>query len=413
MLIKPLSVAEVKGAKAAGKDYSLHDGFGLLLHVSKAGGKVWRFRYQHPDTKKRQTLTIGPFPEFTLAEAREARDNARRLVVRGIDPNEQKRAKKNERMKRKSQSFGAIAEAWFKVNYSEGKSENTVWSVRKILDKHVLPAIGDVSIHDISASDVINKIKYLEEFPNTLKKSIFVIRNTMDFSVISGVIASNPLGAINKAFKSHQKVPQKMLPLDRLPEFIKAWEGDSSHPSVINAVKFMILTMARPGEAMGARWNEIDMVNKLWVIPPDRMKMRVEHAIPLSEQALFILKEMEKIKKGDFIFYSPKRNNVEISKSAPQFVLNKIGFFGDLTFHGFRSMWSTLLNEEGFNPDVIEAALAHKSGGGDAIRGTYNRAKYLEHRRVMMQYVGDFYDSARKGIIERTNGKRGLKVVNE
>lgn len=411
MLIKPLSHAEVKNAKVTGKDYSLHDGFGLLLFVSKAGGKTWRFRYQHPETKKRQTLTIGSYPEFTLAEAREERDKARRLVAREIDPNEEKRIKKAERLKRRNQTFKYMADSWLKVYEKDNKRESTIAYNKRVINNYVVPAIGEISVHDISAENVINAFRRFSDRPATLGRAIDLTRKIIDFAVNTGVLKVNPVTMIHKAFPAIKSKPQKALDVHRLPELLTVWEKSNVHPSTKNSFIFLILTMVRPLEAINAEWSEIDLKNALWTIPGERMKSGRDHVVPLSGQALDVLSRMEKIKKSKYVFYGAHRSENPIVRSSIFHSLKRFGFGKETTLHGFRSMWSTLLNEEGFNPDVIEAALAHKSG--NKVRDTYNRSTYLEQRARMMQWVGDFVDAARKGVISRTNGTRGLKVVNE
>ncbi len=410
MLIKPLSNAEVKNAKVTGKDYSLHDGFGLLLYVSKVGGRTWRFRYQHPSTKKRQTLTIGRYPEFTLAEARDERDKARRLVARGIDPNESRRDKKAEREKRKNQSFKVFALDWIKLMQSDNKRLNTMKSIIRTVNVYLIPIIGDISIHDIKASNVIAAVRVYEDRPAILDQVIMRARAIMDYAVNCGAVDTNPIARINKAFPSMQSEPVKALSIDRLPEFLTVWEAAPVHPSTKYGLLFQMLTMVRPREALCAQWDEIDLVNKVWTVPATRMKGKREHAVPLSDQAISIINEMSKIKKGAYIFYGAYRHEKPISGEAVLAALKRHGLSDEMTPHGFRSMWSTTLNEEGFNPDIIEAALAHKSG--NAIRDIYNRTTYFEQREKMMAWIGELTDSARLGVINRSSGNKGLRVVN-
>jgi integrase len=411
MLVKPLSNTEVKNAKATGKAYALHDGFGLLLHVSKIGGKVWRLRYQHPDTKKRQTLTIGSYPEFTLAEAREARDKAKKFLSRGIDPNAERRAIKAERIKRNGEKFKSIMNSWFKVKFSDCTRKNTLKLVKSMMENYIIPAIGDTSIHDITAVSAIKAFQSYSDRPASMLKAISLTNNIFDFAVNTGVISSNPIKTIYKAFPANKTTPQKALDINRLPDLLNQWDTAKTYQSSKRALIFLILTMTRPSEALGAMWSEIDEKNRLWIIPPERMKSGREHTVPLSSQAWSVIEEMKSIRKSDYIFYGFHSQKKPTSDTTIRNALSACGFHQEMTLHGFRAMWSSLLNEEGFNPDVIEAALAHKSG--DVVRNIYNRTTYLEQRKVMMQWVGDFVESAKCGIISRANGKRGLKIVNE
>lgn len=410
MAATPLTIMEVKGLKPRDKRYEVFDGRGLLLCVSPAGGKSWRFRYSHPITKIRQTYTIGRFPEFTLAEAREQRDELRRMVARGIDPITEDKAKKAAAKKKHLRTFGCIAAMWIDIKKANGLRNNTIKAIELSLNKHLIPMFGKCSVHEMTASLAISELEKLSNKPATLKKSISVLNEIMNYAINCGLIDTNPLSKIKAAFAIMQHQAFLALSASDLPGFI-AWWDTVSLPSIRYALIFQMLTMVRPSEARDAKWDEIDFDAGLWVIPAIRMKVGREHAVPLSSQALAVLEEMKKIRRGEFIFYSTKSKNTPVSKTYMSKIIRSGPFAEKTTPHGFRSMWSTLLNEEGFNPDVIEAALAHK--GGDAIRSIYNRTTYIEQRTVMMQWVGDFFENARKGITLRSGGHKGLRAVNE
>ncbi|HDC2544455.1 TPA: tyrosine-type recombinase/integrase [Salmonella enterica] len=412
MSVKPLTVTEVKGAKPREKDFAIYDGFGLLLHVASTGGKVWRFRYSHPVTKKRQTYTVGRFPEFTLAEAREVRDELRRMLARDIDPATERKNLKAEAKRQHLQTFKAIALAWLNIKLNGTLRKPSIKNIEYETKKYLIPFFGEMMISDITAPVAIAALKSVSDKSALQKKLISRLNEIMTHAVNCGVIIANPLVKIKSAFNGKKTKSLAALPIESLPEFINWWENTPHRYQIAhNALLFQILTMVRPGEAINAEWNEIDFDSALWVIPEHKMKAHREHAVPLSTQAIAILKEMEKIKRGTYIFYSSTSKNSPMGRNTIKTPIAKSKFHGIATLHGFRSMWSTLLNEEGFNPDVIEAALAHKSG--DAIRDIYNRTNYMEQRRIMMQWVGDFFDAARRGIIQRSGGKKGLRVVNE
>ncbi|EEQ1700043.1 tyrosine-type recombinase/integrase [Escherichia coli] len=409
MSVKPLTASEVKSARPREKDYALYDGFGLLLYVSKAGSKSWRFRYVQPFTKKRQTYTIGRYPDFTLVEAREERDNLRRLLARDIDPLSYRAEKRLEAKRKHLQTFGAIAIEWFNFKKKGDLRLSTLQTIEELLSRHIIPVFGNVYIHDMTAPVVIPLLNQFSDRNSVLDKIISKINEIMNYCVNSGVIKNNPLSTIRNAFATKKHTPLKALPVERLSEFLNWWDT-TSNISIRCSLLFQIFTMVRPCEAREAKWEEIDLENCIWTIPPERMKCGREHVVPLSRQAVDILNEMNKIKCGSYIFFSPKNPGKAISSVLRHKCFKDGQFYGIATAHGFRAMWSTLLNEEGFNPDVIEAALAHKSG--DAIRDIYNRSKYFEQRKIMMQWIGDFVDDARKGVIRRSGGHQGLKVVN-
>ena len=411
MSIKPLTVTELKGLKPRDKAFAVYDGFGLLLNVSKVGGKVWRFRYSHPVTKKRQTYTIGRFPEFTLAEAREKRDELRRMIARGVDPVTEKKNRRAEAVLKNLQTFESMANTWFAFKKEAELRKPTLYNIEYEVYKYLVPLFGKYNIEKITAPIAIAALDTVSDKSALQKKLISRLNEIMNYAVNSGSIRVNPLLKIKTAFNGKKNKSLAALPIERLPEFLSWWDSvPHAYQIAHNALLFLILTMVRPGEAILAEWSEIDFDSSLWVIPEHKMKCHREHVVPLSSQAIQILRYMEKIKKGRYIFYSSRTKDAPMGRNTIKTPLAASKFKGVATLHGFRSMWSTLLNEEGFNPDVIEAALAHKSG--DKIRDIYNRTTYLEQRKIMMQWVGDFFEAAREGVINRSGGKKGLKVVN-
>lgn len=218
MIVRPLTSVEVKSAKAQGKDFSLHDGFGLLLYITSRGGKSWRFRYVHPVTKKRQTYTIGRYPEFTLSEAREERSKLRRMVARGIDPNEVKKDARNEQRKMYAQSFQAVADEWLKIKIKEGARSNTLESHNVTL-KHLSTIFRHTTVHKINAADTIQAFKPFRERPSTLTKMVITINAIMDYAVNIGVIEHNPLSKIGKAFPAEKTSQERLYRKSGCPNF--------------------------------------------------------------------------------------------------------------------------------------------------------------------------------------------------
>lgn len=408
-VMKSLTVADVKGAKGTGKPYSLYDYSGLVLNVSAVGGKSWVYRYTHPVTGKRQTYTIGRYPDFTLSEARERRDELKRLRARGIDPCEEKKKLREDREKLYAQTMKTVVGNWVAFKKGGNLRAKTIENIERIINKQVIPLFGEMSIHDINAPIVISLLKKYEDRNNTLHRLISTLNEIMNYAVNSGIIKINPLQKIKNVFNAERVKSLPALPIDELPGFISWWEAEAPE-RYKKALLFLMLTMVRPREAFEAEWSEFDLNASIWKIPPTRIKTKCEHVVPLSSQALAIIKEMQKIKHGKYVFPS-RIAGKPIPRRSVSGVISDSPYSGKVTPHGFRAMWSTLLNEEGFNPDVIEAALAHKNG--NAIRNVYNRSRYIEQRRKMMQWVGDFMDSARCGIINRQNGHKGLKLVNE
>lgn len=408
MLVKPLTNAEVKSAKPQAKDYSLHDGFGLLLYITKSGGKTWRFRYAHPVTGKRQTLTIGRYPEFSLSEAREAREGARRKVARGIDPNEVKKEELSEKKIKHSQLFSVVAGEWMKLKLTENISSNTVRGYNGSL-KALNKLLGNESIHKMTAVFTIQAIKEFSDRPAAMERMLVVLNSVMDYAVNTGMIDHNCLLKISKAFPARRNIPMPIIGKERLPDFLSEWQKLAMWEPIRLCIYFQILTMVRPSEARLAEWGEIDFDNAIWKIPPERMKGKREHVVPLSAQAVAVLRDAEKWRRGAFLFPSGKKGERPIGKCTGQIAIHKTTFSGEIVTHGFRALASTVLNEEGFNPDVIESALAHRSR--NTVRNIYNRTDYFEQRVVLMQWWGDFVDAAKRGELLETKGDKGLRLV--
>lgn len=408
MSVKPLTNAEIKNARPQRKAYSLYDGFGLLLHISTTCLKTWRFRYVHPLTGKRQTYTIGRYPEFSLLEAREERERLRRLLSRGIDPNEVKKEEKNELLRSKANTFGLMATEWLAFKEKEGLRLNTIRSYNYTTLK-LIKLFGAEELSKMKAVSVIDKFKSYSDRPVLQSKMICYLNAIIDYAINCGVLEYNSLAKIRKAFPTYKVNSFKTINKNQLPSFLNELESIKISPIVKLAVKFQLLTMVRPSEAREARFSEFNLEDSVWTIPAERMKGKREHLIPLSTQALSLIKEAMQFRRGDFIFPSVVKGKGAISSCAVFRAFEKLSFNKEIVPHGFRSLASTVLNEEGFNPDVIEAALAHKSG--DVVRDIYNRSTYFDKRIKLMQWWGDFIESAESGHILKSQGDRGLRLV--
>jgi integrase len=408
MSVKPLTNAEIKNAKPQRKAYSLFDGFGLLLYVSTTCLKTWRFRYVHPLTGKRQTYTIGRYPEFSLLEAREERERLRRLLSRGIDPNEVKKEEKNELLRSKANTFCLMATEWLSFKKKEGLRINTIRSYHYTVLK-LIGLFGTEELSKLKVVLVIEKLKIYSDRPVLQSKMICYLNAIIDHAVNCGVLEYNSLAKIRKAFPTFKVKSFETINKEQLPRFLSEWEFIKISPIVKLAVKFQLLTMVRPSEARGARFSEFNLKDNVWTIPGDRMKGKREHLVPLSTQALRLINEAMQFRRGDFIFPSVVKGKGEISSCAVFRAFEKLNFSEKIVPHGFRALASTVLNEEGFNPDVIEAALAHKSN--DVVRGIYNRSTYFEKRIKLMQWWGDFIETAESGHILVSQGDRGLRLV--
>ncbi|KFK94272.1 MULTISPECIES: integrase domain-containing protein [unclassified Serratia (in: enterobacteria)] len=409
---KPLTNTEIRSAKATSKDLSLYDGDGLILYVKLSGSKVWRFRYYKPITGKRQTMTIGAYPEISLADARQHREDARALLAKGIDPQEYKREVMTEAYEAKANTLAKVAADWLAVKISQNLSENTIKQINRMLNVYLLPSMGSVPVTMITPRRVIEAMETLKEAGRleTIHRAVQRLREIMDYAANAGYITANPISRISTAFSQPVRTNNPTIRPEGLPRLLQLVAVSRLELQTRLLIEWQLLTMTRPREAADTEWSEIDIKAKVWVISADRMKMKREHVIPLCQQALDVIQAMKAI-SGNRVHVFPSFKNPQkpMSSQTVNMALKRMGYKGELVSHGLRSIASTALNEEGFNPDVIEAALAHR--GKDAVRNAYNRSTYLEQRRVMMDFWGNYVEQAASGQVMASGGLRGLRSI--
>jgi len=383
---KPLNNTQIKQAKAQEKEYNLADGQGLSLRIKPNGTKTWLFNYYRPHSKKRVNISFGPYPTLGLADAREKRDEARKLLAKDIDPKEHRDTHNQQRSLETSQTLNFVGEQWLKVKKSEVSKDHAedVW---RSLELHVFPSLGKVPIRSITAPKAIDSLKPLATKGSleTVRRVAQRLNEIMIFALHSGLIDSNPTANIRKAFQTPQKKHYPSIKPEELPTFLKDLGNANIQYTTKALMEWQLHTMVRPSEAAGTRWEEIDFKSKLWTIPAERMKKKLSHSVPLTQQAIEILERMKPLsEKRVHIFPSERNPRSHTNPSTANMALKRMGYRGRLVAHGFRSIASTTLNEEGFNPDVIEAALAHVDS--NEVRKAYNRAEYIEKRRDMMNW---------------------------
>ncbi|GAA4871802.1 integrase arm-type DNA-binding domain-containing protein [Ferrimonas pelagia] len=389
-----LTATEVKNAKAKGKEYALRDGHGLTLRVSPTGSKRWLFNYSKPYTKKRSNMGLGAYPAISLAKARELAADARVLLADNIDPIEHRDAEELRHRQSKVHTLLAVAKEWHKVKATK-VSEMQASKIWDRLGLHVFPKLGSRPIREISRMEVIEVLRDLEQAGklDMLKRLCQNLNQIMTYAANTGYVEGNNLTGIISAFKTPKVVNMPTLRPEELPELTSAIYSGRLAEQTRLLIEFQLLTMARPGEAAGARWDEICESQKLWTIPAKRMKMRRVHKVPLSAQALVILARMKQISgKHEYVF--PKRGDPlgHASSQTANQALKRLGFAKRLVSHGMRSIASTTLNEQGFASDLVEVALAHLDSND--VRAAYNRAEYLDRRRVMMEWWGQYVATA-------------------
>ncbi|WP_342221271.1 integrase domain-containing protein [Candidatus Fukatsuia endosymbiont of Tuberolachnus salignus] len=408
---KPLTNTEVKAAKATNKDLSLYDGGGLLLFVKSSGIKTWRLRYYHPTTNKRTTLTLGHYPTLSLAEARRVREEVRALLAQGIDPQEQQRQQQEKEKAFNNNTFAKITADWFTVKKSKGLTEDTLNNIWRSLEKNIFPYVEGVSITNLTAQTFIQAMEPIRASGRleTVRRVTLRINEVMNYAVNAGLIQANPAAKISQVFENPTVKHMPTIRPEKLPELMRTLSVANIELQTRLVIEFQLLTIARPAEAATARWDEINLADKTWTIPASRMKMRREHVIPLSPQSLAVLEAMKPISAHrPYVFPSFKNPLKPMNSTTANMALRRMGYKSILVAHGFRSIASTTLNEEGFAPDVIEAALAHVDT--DKVRSAYNRSTYLEQRRVLMDWWGEFVEQAATGKFTAAEGVRGLRI---
>ncbi|WP_323663754.1 integrase domain-containing protein [Pectobacterium carotovorum] len=410
---KPLTNTEVKAAKAIDKELSLHDGGGLLLFVKPSGTKTWRFRYYHPQTKKRTTLTFGSYPAISLADARQMREAAKALLEKNIDPQFHQQQQREQEQAINLNTFAKVSADWYEVKKSQPLAENTIKDIWRSLEKYVFPFIGTLPITQLTARHFITALEPIQTSGKleTVKRVSQRINEVMDYAVNSGLIPANPAAKIRKAFQTPVKTHMPTIRPEALPGLMKTLSVASIELQTRLLIEWQLLTVTRPAEAAETRWSEINLTENTWTIPAGRMKMRREHVIPLPLQALAILDAMKPISgHREYLFPSSKDPKQPMNSQTANAALRRMGYKGVLVSHGLRAIFSTAANEEGFPPDVIEAALAHVDT--NEVRRAYNRSTYLEQRKVLMCWWGEFVETAATGKVMASEGARGLRAVN-
>lgn len=383
--VPPLTNTQVANAKPKAKEYNLADGNGLYLKVKPNKSKIWIFNYQTPITKKRTNISIGMYPSVSIAQARNEREVCREQLARGTDPQHARSERELAQEIAYANTLESIAQSWFAVkspSLSKGYGQD-VWSS---LENHVFPKLGSRPIHLLNSRDVIEVLMPLQKADKLelLKRLCQRINMILDHAVITGALEDNRLVRIGKAFKNPTKDHLPSIPPSELPELLNAIDFASIKPVTKALMLWQLHTMVRPSEASGARWAEMDFDSKVWLIPKDRMKRRREHVVPLTPATIELLEIVKPFSgQREFVFPSDINPRKPANSASVNMALKRMGYKGRLVSHGFRSLASTTLNEQGFDGDLIESALAHQDK--NMTRAAYNRSDYIERRRELME----------------------------
>ena len=408
---KPLSDTEIKQAKPKTKEYNLADGNGLYLRVKPNGTKLWLFNYSRPYTRKRANLSFGQYPALTLANARQKRQGNLELLAQNIDPLTHRKDQQRLNAEAISNTFEVVARGWHQVKRSKITEQHAEGTLRSLV-LHLFPKLGPIPIHAMKARDVISVLQPIAAKGSleTVKRLCQRLNEIMVHCVNTGLIDANPLAGIGKAFEAPDKTHMPALSPERMPELVQTIAYASIKLTTRCLIEWQLHTMARPGEAAGTRWEEIDFAKQLWTIPAERMKKRRQHIVPLSTQAMQLLEVMKPISgHRAHVFPADRNPRTHINVQTANMALKRMGYVGKLVAHGMRSLASTTLNEQGFDADLIEAALAHADKND--VRAAYNRAEYIKRRRVMMQWWSDHIEQAAIGSLS-ISGRKNLKIAN-
>ncbi|EAP3799080.1 integrase [Salmonella enterica subsp. enterica serovar Lille] len=407
---KPLTDTEIKAAKPKDTDYQLYDGDGLTLLIKSSGSKLWQFRYHRPLTKQRTKQSFGAYPAVSLSDARKLRAESRALLAKEIDPQEHQKELARSSLEAKTNTFKLVAERWWNVKKAS-VTEDYAEDIRRSLERDIFPAIGDISVTNIKAHTLVQAVQPVQARGalETVRRLCQRINEVMIYAQNTGLIDAVPSVNIGKAFEKPQKKNMPSIRPDQLPQLMQTMRTASISLSTRCLFMWQLLTITRPAEAAEARREEVDIEAREWKIPAARMKMNRDHTVPLSDEAIAILEMMKPLSGNrEFIFPSRIKPNKPMNSQTVNASLKRAGFGGVLVSHGLRSIASTALNEQGFPPDVIEAALAHVDK--NEVRRAYNRSDYLEQRRPMMQWWADFIEAADAGSI-LAGGVRGIKLA--
>ena len=384
-----------KKANPPGK--KLSDGQGMYLLVHKNGSKYWRMDFRL--NGKRKTYAIGVWPEISLTRARELREEARDHIQRGIDPLKHKRDQQRKRVAGEERTFSVLCQEWMQRQQLRW-TEKHAFDVRRALENHVLPNLGHLPIADIDRQEVLSVLRVMEgqgkhEAAHRARQRIEAVFN---FAIITGDCETNPAAGLPKALTPPVKKKMAALKPEELPEFLRRLEDYQGHRLTYLGMRFVIYTFVRTSELRLAEWKEFELksANPVWTIPAERMKMRREHLVPLSKQAVQILQQVAEISGGESLVFPSQNNpNKPMSENTLLFAIYRMGYHSRATTHGFRSVASTILNEsEKWHPDAVERQLAHVES--NKVRASYDRAEHLPERRRMMQWWAEHIDSLKQ-----------------
>jgi len=394
-----LTRIKIESVKPSSKRQRIFDGRGLYLEIAPSGGRWWRFKYRFAGKEKR--ISLGVYPEIGIKEARERRDDARKKLAANIDPGAQRKAEAIALVENKENTFKAIAEEWIRLNANKWSTANT-YKITRLFERDIFPWIGDANVNTIQAQELLRVCRRIEgrNANETTHRALQNCGRAFRYAVATGRADRDPsrdlTGALAPVVSSHHG---SITDPQRFGKLLNDIDGYSGSLVARCALRLAPLVFVRPGELRKAEWSEIDLEKAEWRIPAAKMKMKVLHIVPLSQQAVAVLRELQPYTQRPnhtFVFPSERTWMRPMSNNTVNAALRSLGYaHSEMTGHGFRSTASTMLNERGWNRDAIERQLAHAER--DSVRAAYNYAEHLPERRKMMQAWADYLDELREG----------------
>ncbi|QEE24970.1 tyrosine-type recombinase/integrase [Rhodanobacter glycinis] len=387
-----LTDTAIRKAAPHDKPYKLSDGGGMYLEVMPTGAKYWRLKYRMAGKEKR--FALGVYPMVSLASARQGREEARKLLVQGVDPSaarQEAKQAKAEVIALAADTFETVGREWMsRQEVADVTANKTRW----ILETFLFPEIGSRPISEITPRELLAALRKIEESGKleTAKRAKIKAGQIFRYAVLEGKVKTDPTTSLRGALKPPKNRHHAAItdPV-QVGELLRAIDGFTGQPVTLAALKLAPLVFVRPGELRQAEWTEIDLDGAMWRIPPERMKMNAAHLVPLSKQVLMILRELHPLTgTGRYVFPGLRSASRPISENTVNAALRRLGYSNDeMTGHGFRSLAATRLNEMGWNSDAIERQLAHAES--NKVREAYTHAaQYLDERKRMMQAWADY-----------------------
>jgi integrase len=394
--IMALADTGIKKAKPQQRPYSMSDGGGLYLWITPAGGKLWRWSYRYEGREK--LMSLGKYPDVSLAQARERHSEARKLLAEGVDPMAQRKAAKTAEKAAVENSFQSITAQWLE-HWQDGKSPRHVDYVKRRMNADILPCLGARPIAEIEAPELVAMTMAIEQrgARDIAKRALETVGQVFRYSIAHGYSKRNPASEIRPRdiLKSTRKTNYARIDAKELSLLLRNIEVYQGTHVTRLAMKLLALTFVRTSELIGATWDEFDLGNARWDIPAERMKMRTPHIVPLAQQALDVLEALRILTgHSDWLFPGDRDDAKHISNNTILKGLERMGYKSRMTGHGFRGLASTILHEQGYLHEHIELQLAHAPR--NAVSAAYNHALYLKPRAKMMQDWADFLERTQR-----------------